>query len=133
MNLILLLTIAFIIEGMFTSMPIFLSSLLIYYIATQSSRIFLLGFIFGIFLDLLKLHVLGISSIYFVIILFLVSLYRRKFEIATIPFVFFSSFFGSIGYLLLFNESSVVVQSVVSAVIAVVMFIVILQDDRINV
>ncbi len=103
------------------TVPIVLAVLLMLYIFYQESWVFLAAFVSGIFLDVITLRTLGESSIFLVVFLFVVALYERKFEVRTLPFVFFASFFGSVLFLWMFGHRFMV-ESVVSAVISVFLF-----------
>ncbi|OGH23160.1 MAG: hypothetical protein A3F31_04180 [Candidatus Levybacteria bacterium RIFCSPHIGHO2_12_FULL_38_12] len=117
-----LLVTAFFLEGIITSLPLILTSLLLFFTYRRSNRVFLAAFGVGILIDVLKLRQLGISSTYYIIFLFLVSLYERKFEIKTIPFVIIVSFLGSLGYLALVNSSEILFRALVSSILAVTTF-----------
>lgn len=109
-------------EGTITTLPLTLQTLLVFYVLYKNSASIFLAFISGIILDLLSVRLLGTTSIYFVIFLFLVVLYERKFEINTIPFIILSSFFGSLGFLFLFGFQQSILQAVASSFFAVLLF-----------
>lgn len=118
----LLIIVAIFLEGIITSIPIVSLVLLIFYILKRTSSIFFLAFILGISLDVLSVRILGSSSAFFIAFIFIVFLYERKFEIATYPFVFFSSFLGGFLYLWIFGYNHVLEQSLASSLIAVLLF-----------
>lgn len=95
-GLFLLINIFF--QLLFLSLPIVLCSLLLIYIVTNDDLIIVSAFVIGLLLDAAVLQILGVSSLYFVCVLFLVSLYEKKFEVHTIQFVTFVSLFASLGY-----------------------------------
>jgi cell shape-determining protein MreD len=85
--------------------------------------LFVFAFFFGIFLDLVSFKTLGSSSSFFIIFLFLVLLYQRKFEIATNTFVFFASLLGSFGYLILLGyNNNIILQAILSSIIGLLLF-----------
>ena len=118
----LLLFVAVFIEGVVVSTPLVLDVIFVFYILKRGSWLFLPAFISGVFLDVLFVRTLGLSSLFFTLFIFIVALYERKFEIATYPFVFLSSFFGGILYLILFRYDHVIEQAMVSSIIAILLF-----------
>lgn len=130
----LLFLIAIILEGTLTIIPLFLSVLLVAYIIKDKNWIFPVAFFCGIFLDILSLRTIGESSTFFVIFIFTVALYEHKFEVQSIPFVFFASFLGSLFYSFLFVKSGIFWESLASALISVIIFLLLykrsaLRDD----
>jgi hypothetical protein len=90
-------------EGSITTLPLTLMLLIIFYCFYRDDVIFLYACISGIFLDMMLVRHIGASSIFFLVILFLIFLYQKKFEIASYYFVFFALFIGTIGYLFFFS------------------------------
>lgn len=88
----------------------------------KKSWVFFAAFLLGLFLDLALIRPLGYTSLIFTILVFLIRLYERKFEIETITFVFFAAFLGSLIYLMIFDYSNVFLQSLISALIGVLLF-----------
>jgi hypothetical protein len=91
----------------------------------QNALIFGLAFFGGLLLDITVVHAIGGSSIFLVCWLFLILLYKRKYQVDSIPFVVVSSFFGSFLYLWFFGEAHIFLQSLVSSFAGSVFFIVI--------
>lgn len=110
------------IEGTVTSFPLVLIFLLCLMVMKRAEWIFLLAFLSGVVLDILSLRPLGTTSILLVLFVFITLLYERKYEIATIPFVFSASLIGSFFYLSLLHYPSLI-ESVVSSIVAVLAFI----------
>lgn len=113
---------AVLIEGGFTSLPLVLDALLIFYLIKKKQWLFPVAFLGGILLDIILLRTPGQSSLFFVVFLFILSLYEKKFEIQTIPFIFFSSFFASLAFLAIFGYSFIFPQALVSSLVAVFLF-----------
>ena len=107
------------IEASFTTIPVAFLFLLLLTIFKKSSIVFIVAFFVGVLMDILLLRPLGMTSMVYLLILFLVTLYDRKFEIATTSFIGFSSFFGSLIYLLVFQNQVPILQAIVSAIFAV--------------
>jgi len=119
--LVLMLFFATILEAI-TTLPLVLIVLLCLTIVFKKSWIFALAFFMGLFLDLFQLRNLGQTSLFFIVFLIIVLLYERKFEIKTKPFVFISTFIGTLFYLLVYSNDYIFVQALVSALIAVLIF-----------
>lgn len=119
--LIFILIFAVVLETI-TTLPLVLIVLLYLAIIFKRPMLFALAFFSGLFLDLFLLRILGQSSLFFIVFLIIVLLYERKFEIKTKPFVFLSTFVGTLFYLLLSNYDYVFAQALVSSVIAVLLF-----------
>jgi hypothetical protein len=100
---VLLLLLAVFLQGSVTTIPLPFILLVVLYCFYQSDWVFLSAFLSGIFLDILLVQTVGMSSIFFVVSLFLIFLYQRKFEIASYYFVFFALLIGSGLYSLIFG------------------------------
>lgn len=120
--LIILLILSILLESSITTIPFVLSIILVLYIFYRKEWVFLTVFISGVILDILNLRNLGFSSSFFLIFLFLIFLYDRKFEIKSNYFVIFSSFFGSIVYLLIFNSQFIFLSALANTIFAYVIF-----------
>lgn len=114
----ILLAIAVILEGSFVSIPFVLLFLLFLSLNNKSPRVFVIAFISGIILDSFYLRALGQTSIFFLLFLFAVMLYERKFEIASTSFVLISSFIGSFIYFSLFGNVFVIQKTIAACIIA---------------
>jgi len=120
---LIFLTAALILEASLTTIPFVFLCLLCLTVLLRENWLFAFAFFFGILLDLVSFKTLGTSSAFFVIFLFLVLLYQRKFEIATNTFVFFASFLGSLGLLFLLGyNNSIILQSLISSFIGLLLF-----------
>ncbi len=123
MILFLLLILVSLFLQTITTIPIVLTVLLMSYIFSKESWVFLAAFLSGILLDVITLGTLGESSLFFILFLFLVDLYEKKFEIQTLSFVLLSSFFGSLGYLLLFGYNAVLITAIASTCLSAFFFV----------
>jgi cell shape-determining protein MreD len=117
-----LLIIAIFLEGTVTTLPLVLVCLLCLTIIRRDWVVFPAAFVAGLLLDTLLVHKVGGASIFFLLYVFLIFLYQRKYEINSYPFVFTASFFGSLLFLLVFGFSNIFSQAVISSLIAVVLF-----------
>ena len=93
--------ISLIFESTLIQIPLTLMGLIVFFIVKKHEDLFVIAFFLGLILDIMSFRQVGISSIFFVCILFLISLYERKYEIKTLPFVIISSAIGSLVYLLI--------------------------------
>jgi len=82
----------------------------------------MLAFLAGMLLDAFALRPLGEASIFLLLIVFLLLLYQRKYEINSYPFVLISSLAGSLVFLLIFGYGNAIWLAVFSSVIGVVLF-----------
>lgn len=98
------LLLAFFMEATFLSLPLTLLVIFLWYVVNQEQRIFVWAFVFGFLLDVLLVGSIGLRSIFFVLFIVLLFFYERKFEIQTLPFIFFASFFGSLVYGFIFLQ-----------------------------
>lgn len=109
-------------ESSVTTLPLVFLTLFCLAVLTRKEWVFVAAFIAGVLLDALSFRVLGQSSLYFILYIFLVFLYERKFEISTKYFVFMASFLGSFGFLIIFSYNNVVLQSLMSSIIGILIF-----------
>ncbi|HSW87745.1 MAG TPA: hypothetical protein VLG12_01135 [Candidatus Saccharimonadales bacterium] len=116
--LLLLLFIAVLFESTITNLPLVLIVLFCAAVVLRNSTIFLWSFFSGIFLDALKLAIIGESSLFFLLFLTAAFLYERKFETQSMPFVLLFSFFGSVFYLWILGNNYIFPQAVLSMMIA---------------
>jgi hypothetical protein len=121
---VILLSVFFVLlEGGVSSLPLLLVLFLCALIVRRVWWIFPLAVLSGILLDVMQLRNLGETSLFFVVFLLLISLYERKYETNSLVFVGVSSFFGSLVYLVLFGYHAVVLQSIISCLLAAVLFL----------
>ena len=129
--LCLLFFIGVFLEGTVIFFPVtFLLFFLLYILYGNTSWIFFFAFLAGIFLDVISFRTIGTSSIFLISFIFILTLYKRKFETKTVPFVLFSSFVVSLFYLTLFKYSYVLPQAAVSSLIAVILFKIFSRMER---
>lgn len=100
---VILLGFSVLLESSLTTAPLVLSFLIALYLLKREVWIFPLAFFTGVILDSLLLRPFGQTSLFFVMFILLIEIYERKFEIKTFPFVFMSSFLGSLAYLIIFG------------------------------
>ncbi len=110
-------------ESSLNVVPLTLLFLLCFTLAQQSALIFPVAFIAGILLDILSVRPLGETGLFYILFLFFILLYQRKYEITTVPFVFFTSFFGCLLFFLIFGFSNLFIQLFLSIVLAILIFL----------
>lgn len=111
-------------EATVTTLPVLLCLLVVISIHEKSNKIFVLAFISGIILDVMRVDPIGLRSIFYIIFLFLIFLYERKFETDSWPFVLVAVFLGSIIYMPLFGSENILLQSVAAGGFSVLFFFV---------
>jgi rod shape-determining protein MreD len=100
------LLLALLLEGTVTTMPLVLIVLLCLTIFKRDGIVFPVAFFAGIVLDILTVQTLGINGLLFTIMIFMILLYQRKYEINSYPFVATAAFLGSLGFLLAFGRGN---------------------------
>jgi cell shape-determining protein MreD len=120
--LLILLSLAVLLEGSITTLPLTLVCLLCLTIIKRDDKVFIAAFIAGLFLDIFALRQVGGTSIFFLLFVFLLLLYQRKYEIYSTPFVLVATFMGSALFLFTFGYGNVLGQAVLSTLIAGVLF-----------
>ena len=109
-------------EGTITTLPLTLITLLVIAVMSRDTSVFPFAFIAGLLLDVLLLRPLGATGVFFILYFLLVFLYQRKYEITTVPFVLFASFFGTVVYTKFFGVDHSFVGAVMSMIFAVLLF-----------
>jgi hypothetical protein len=120
--LTILLILSIMLEGTITMLPLTFVCLLCFTIFRRDASVLPLAFFAGLFIDIFRVQQIGETSLFYICYLFLILLYKKKYEIYSIPFVMLSTFFGAFFYLLLFQNPNALILSLVSAGIAVVLF-----------
>lgn len=128
MLLIFIFFLLVIILSSLTTIPVSVGLLVATTVLFKKSWVFFAAFLLGLFLDLFLLRTLGQTSLIFVIFIFVIWLYERKFETQTMTFVFVSTFLGSISYLWLFRQQMVFLQAFVNSLFAIILFRVMLNS-----
>ena len=122
LSLFILFFLLIIVLNSLTTIPFSIAAIAVSTVLFKKSWVFFAAFILGLFLDLFLLRPLAQTSLFFVLFVFIIWLYERKFETQTITFVFFTAFLGSLTYLLLFGYNQVLMQAFINALLAVLFF-----------
>ena len=128
--LALLLIPSILLETTVTSIPFIFVLLFLLLVITRHGYVFVLAFLTGVVVDTLSLRPVGETSIYLLCFLFLVLLYRRKYEIYSFPFVILSSFFGSCLYLLILGGDSILLQGLICSFLSLILFSIVTITNR---
>ncbi len=116
------LLLALLFEGTVTTLPLVLIVLLCLTISRRDAIVFPVAFFVGIILDILTVQTIGVSSLFFTVILFMILLYQHKYEINTYPFVAAAAFLGSLGFLLLLGRGNFLLDSIINMFVALLFF-----------
>lgn len=104
------------------TLPFFLPLLILVTVLYKKPWVFGLAFFYGAILDSFFFRPLGQTSLMLTVFLSIISLYGRKFEVRTVPFIFLSTFFGSLIYLWFFGYQMTFLQSLITALISILLF-----------
>lgn len=114
MNLLVVFLLS-LLEGSLFSFPFVFLFLLFLLLLSKNSLVFPLSFLGGIFLDVFAFRTIGLTSAFFLIFLFAVYQYGRKFEIKSTLFIVLSAFIGSFVYLSLFQSGFILQKALFTA------------------
>lgn len=112
-----------VLESTFVQLPLALVFLLIIFVKRKTTGVFEAAFIIGIILDIFIMRRVGLTSLFFTVFIFLVSLYDRKYEIHTFIFVVVSSFIGAFTYFLIFERQILLWPTFMTAIIGGSIFV----------
>jgi cell shape-determining protein MreD len=120
--LFLLFCFAILFESTLVQIPLTLIIFCILTVIYKEEWIFPVSLCSGILLDALNFRPIGATSLFFLLFLFVVFLYEKKFELRSVWFVIFIVGIGSLLFLLIFGHTLLVVQVAVSVGVAVFLF-----------
>ena len=130
---VILILVSVLLQVSVTTIPLVLLLFLNAVVVAKKTWIFPIAFLTGLALDILLLNPLGETSLFFMVFLFIILLYDKKFDIQTLPFVFLASFIGSFVYFIAFQISNIFVQSLISAAVATSSFYLLIQLNTFNI
>ena len=113
-----ILSLALFFETTFLALPLVLIAIVLFGVVYKEAWIFPVAFGAGILLDMLSFRTVGVTSLFFVITLSLVFLYKRKFEIQSLPFVVVASFLIALAYGIFLAGGNVLLQTLITAFLA---------------
>lgn len=125
-----LLIFALLCETTLFSLPLILDLIVILHIYKRESWVFVASFFIGIVLDIMQVRPFGHTGLFFIIALFIIFLYERKYETATREFVFFFTLLAGGVYLWIFNGSFSALPALVNSLVAVGLFLLVSSARR---
>lgn len=117
-----LLILALTLEGTFVALPIVLVLLIVMQIAYPNGWTLVAAFFAGLFLDVMLFRQLGQTSLFFLVFLTLIALYKRKFEVRTYQFFLFATTLGVGSYLLFLGSRVFFLQLSVGLFVGLIFF-----------
>lgn len=129
-SLIILMFILIPMQALVSTIPLTLSPLIIGTILLKKSSVLIVATICGYILDALSFRPVGLSSVFFLIILSIIMLYQRKFEINKIPFVATVSFVASILYLIIFQYQSVFFSACITTGFSAILWVIFTTSSK---
>ncbi|MBI4098023.1 MAG: hypothetical protein HY426_03195 [Candidatus Levybacteria bacterium] len=124
------LIVSIILESTLITLPLSLLIIIFSSIVLRKNEVFILAFFAGLFLDILGLRDIGLSSAFFVAIVFIVFLYQKKFEIKSLTFIAVSAFIASLGYLMIQGTSYALLQTVIATLIISASFLIFQKTNK---
>ena len=129
--IILVVIMGIFLEGVLLKIPFVLIMLLLLVVFIQKPWVISLSIPIGLILDSVLFRTLGISSLFFAVMMGLAFAYGRKFEIQSIAFIIFSTVLSVTGYLLIFGYQNLILQLVLSMFVAVGgFFVIVLYNEK---
>lgn len=113
-----IIAVSLFLQGSLFSFPLVFVFLINYAIKEKKNLVFPLAFILGLVIDSFRLRPLGETSLFFLIFLFALFTYERKFEIDNLSFIFVASFLGSVALFLISGETNLILKSFLVSVFA---------------
>lgn len=120
----ILLIFSICIESVIVTVPLTVIFLLLLAVLKRESWIFAVAFFAGMLLDILTIRPIGQTSIFFILFVFLVFLYERKYEIASTPFIICITIIGSACYSILFHIGDTVTYVLLSVCITLIFWVI---------
>lgn len=126
----ILVLLALFLEGSVTTIPLVFLCLLVLYIIHRRAWVIAATFFLGFFLDFFLVRSVGQTSVVLLLLLSLVFLYERKFEIVTPAFTFITACLGSFLYSIIFHTSSGFPVSIFSGLVAVCLLMIFKKFEK---
>lgn len=120
---VLIVFLSLILQASYTSIPLLPGVLLLLHLFKRAEWVFVFALVLGVLLDIVLVRKIGISSLFFIGFLTIISIYERKLEIYTKEFVGIVSFLGGVGYLLILGENNVLFQAGLGSLVSVLLFL----------
>lgn len=120
-----ILLIAVLLEATLMQLPLALVALIVFSVLERRAWILLLGVFAGLLLDSLTFRLLGTSSIFFLVVLGLLFLYKKKYETYHIGFASVFLFVACLVYELIFGLPSIFLATLLATFIGIVILLLI--------
>ncbi len=117
--IILILIFSLALQGSLFSFPLVFVLLTAIAIKDRKTWIFTLAFFSGLILDSLYFKTIGTTSIFFLLFVFALFTYERKFETDSAFFIFVSSFIGAMVLFLILGETFILLKSLVTSTLTI--------------
>ena len=118
----IILALTILLEASSATIPLTLILLLIYAVYKNDLNVLFLGFFSGIFLDIVRLETVGVTPLYFVLLLSLALMYKRKFETESSYYILIFSFSGVLLFSVLKGLNAPFIYAVLSAILAFLIY-----------
>jgi len=109
-------------ECFVVNLPLVLINIIALTVIRKDYSMFLVGLVLGILLDILTFRIVGVSSLFFITLIFLIHLYEKKFEITTNYFVILVCFVGSFAFIFIHHLHNLFFSSVISIFLGLLLF-----------
>ncbi|MBI2195874.1 MAG: hypothetical protein HYU48_02415 [Candidatus Levybacteria bacterium] len=119
---ILIIALSIFFETSVTTLPLIVGTFVLFAVILQRDWVFVAAFLSGLIFDILTLRTIGTTSIFLIVLIFTIFLYKNKFEIETIPFVFIACFFASFIFLITAGFSNLLLPAFIVSIFASVLF-----------
>jgi len=129
---LLLLIIGIYVNIVYTTVPFSLTFLLGFAILQRGWGSYFLAFICGILLDSIALRTIGISSIFFLLIISIILLYEHKFEVKNPYFYWIIVFSACSLYTLLFRYQYALIQSLIASMFGFLIFSLLMKKSTLS-
>jgi cell shape-determining protein MreD len=122
--LFLLFGIALIVESSVSSLPLVALFLIIITVWCKSTHILFLAFLSGIILDILLVRNIGVTSMFFLVMIAGMVLYQKKYELRSPFFVIPFSMIASMLYVVIFPVPQPILHVIFSTILAAILFVI---------
>lgn len=118
------LIVAIVLESTIITLPLVLLLIIFAAVTLKNNDVFILAFLSGLLLDVLTLGTIGLTSAFYVLIVMLIFLYQKKFEIESVNFVSLSAFLGSFIYLFMTNSNQIGMEALSATLLMFISYII---------
>jgi len=120
--IIFVLIFSLFLETTFINLPFVLIIIFLFAVTYKGEWIFPFAVIGGVFLDILSFKTVGLSSLFFMLMLGVVFLYQRKYEIQSPQFIVIFSFVSVFVYQIIFKNQYIFWGAFLTSILSVAIF-----------